>query len=553
MSSDDPWAFNLRTRKTFDSDSESGDEDSSDPSLASDQVKLCDFDLSSREETVQYKPNPFSIAKINARINASRADKHTVFSKAPNSKALSASKSGYIKGTIIDAFRNQANQTKSVIYSYPSKHDIGRSNANLSSVTPSSNETAATLENVACSAGGRDGFNAPHIPSNISISIPLRARDPHISSSPVRPTRPLDDAALISAFDRCPASSPTLPSSQLEIHIRPVFPAAIAKPQALLHTSVSSASNAQSFATPLKRNFLARNSANCSPQPRLSATVQSETVQTPSDRSRKMLNGHPIAQSTMQRSPLSSPSRPMRLSPRNSIPRFSQLTSQHSQANSKNPYSSLQPDEDEEWSTLALAKKKVKLSDSHNSGVRTSSKFTLGGLGLSSRKATQTGMSADSPRRVVTFLPPPLQVKSNALPREREGMSSNSKDLSPAEPTPDDYNPSNYLPDVETHHRNTLHNGLRDQSALNLGNSRTLAESSVYPRTTFLHFPSSQASTMPDNTYLTKSSYIEKHDTYCPLSPPTSDPPHHGDASISLDMNGISHRYADTRGLQQKV
>lgn len=70
---DDVWAFDFRTPLCHIND-DSDDSDDPDESKVSNEAKLRqDLDLSTREETVAYKPNPFSIAKANAayRSNAS--------------------------------------------------------------------------------------------------------------------------------------------------------------------------------------------------------------------------------------------------------------------------------------------------------------------------------------------------------------------------------------------------------------------------------------------------------------------------------------------------
>lgn len=65
------WAFNLRAYLYDSSDSE---DDVAPPQSHKGhmQATLNDFDLSSREETVVYKPNPFSIAKVNATYRSAR-------------------------------------------------------------------------------------------------------------------------------------------------------------------------------------------------------------------------------------------------------------------------------------------------------------------------------------------------------------------------------------------------------------------------------------------------------------------------------------------------
>jgi hypothetical protein len=74
----DIWSYNLRAAKTnqdSDSDSDSNDNAATTNSaFESEEARfLKDLDLSSREETVIYKPNPFSIAKINAASRPTRA------------------------------------------------------------------------------------------------------------------------------------------------------------------------------------------------------------------------------------------------------------------------------------------------------------------------------------------------------------------------------------------------------------------------------------------------------------------------------------------------
>ncbi|KAG2139231.1 hypothetical protein DEU56DRAFT_755552 [Suillus clintonianus] len=103
------WSFNHRTRVhyTFDSsDSESEAETRCNTNLPSDDTRLIqELDISSRNETVEYKPNPWSIARINA---ASRPP-----NKAPPSQAISEntrqkSQPRAPQGRIVDAFKVQA-------------------------------------------------------------------------------------------------------------------------------------------------------------------------------------------------------------------------------------------------------------------------------------------------------------------------------------------------------------------------------------------------------------------------------------------------------------
>ncbi|KAG1845381.1 hypothetical protein C8R48DRAFT_779897 [Suillus tomentosus] len=106
----DPWSFNHRTRAhyAFDSgsDSESEAEINSQVNIPSDDTRLIqELDISLRHETVEYKPNPWSIARINA---VSRLP-----NKEPSKQAISEdirqkSQPRAPRGRIVDAFKVQA-------------------------------------------------------------------------------------------------------------------------------------------------------------------------------------------------------------------------------------------------------------------------------------------------------------------------------------------------------------------------------------------------------------------------------------------------------------
>ncbi|KAG2359593.1 hypothetical protein BDR07DRAFT_1462439 [Suillus spraguei] len=106
-----PWSFNHRTRahafdSESDSESESEAEINSKVNIPSDDTRLIqELDISSRHETVKYKPNPWSIARINA---ASRPP-----NKEPPGEAISEdiqrkSQPQAPRGRIVDAFKVQA-------------------------------------------------------------------------------------------------------------------------------------------------------------------------------------------------------------------------------------------------------------------------------------------------------------------------------------------------------------------------------------------------------------------------------------------------------------
>jgi hypothetical protein len=116
MSSSD-WSFNLRTLHPDDSD----DSDSEpQPTAVSDETQLLkDLDLSSRQESVDYKPNPWNIAKINAASRPNRpsivqADEPTLVTAPANANVVTTKKKlKSPKGRIVDSFKKQANRPSS--------------------------------------------------------------------------------------------------------------------------------------------------------------------------------------------------------------------------------------------------------------------------------------------------------------------------------------------------------------------------------------------------------------------------------------------------------
>ncbi|KAJ7361542.1 hypothetical protein DFH08DRAFT_1074514 [Mycena albidolilacea] len=123
----DPWSFNLRSTKTnHDSDSESdSNDDSNYTTTISEETRLLqDLDISHREETVVYKPNPFSLAKINAAARRS----HAPPAPAPTRSTKPAPKKP--TGRIVDSFKKAAEQKKSSNPATKSKAKAQSPNAN---------------------------------------------------------------------------------------------------------------------------------------------------------------------------------------------------------------------------------------------------------------------------------------------------------------------------------------------------------------------------------------------------------------------------------------
>ena len=103
----DEWSFNFRTNPSYDH-SDSDNDENLEPRKADD---LNGIDLSAREETVSYKPNPFSIAKINAAYRANARPSGT--EARSQAKHLGPPKAGLVKQqtTILDGFARQSSKT----------------------------------------------------------------------------------------------------------------------------------------------------------------------------------------------------------------------------------------------------------------------------------------------------------------------------------------------------------------------------------------------------------------------------------------------------------
>jgi len=99
------WSFNLRTGS--DSYAEQAGTDEEPPQDLSDDAKyLLDFDLSSREDTAVYRPNPWSIARVNAAsrppIAASIISRDNLVAKQEKKRP---------RGGIVDALAKQAGKS----------------------------------------------------------------------------------------------------------------------------------------------------------------------------------------------------------------------------------------------------------------------------------------------------------------------------------------------------------------------------------------------------------------------------------------------------------
>ncbi|KAJ3906448.1 hypothetical protein F5879DRAFT_1021560 [Lentinula edodes] len=581
----DAWSFNLRNHNLDFSDSDS-DFDSGDASSniapAFDETKLLnDFDLSTREETVIYKPNPFNIARINA---ASRAQKF--ISSAPKPDLLLTSKSGLAKGTIIDCFRLQAQKSKLVAPSTSNDIDIDKpatplnhhlvksQNDNTPSSLPSSIPNLSDAKN-----NGHNKYPVAHIFPHIAPGshAPRFRQNSGTFSSPIRPAASI--ANLKSHLNRGHASSPVAPSHRLELHAPlPHSSSSYHPPNALAISNDHSCVDSTKFPA-LASIYPLRPQDNIYSEihdPAFTySPLRAHMTTTPPNRPLQVqvpnqtLNSNNLKHRTnfIRHSPILSP-RSSRLPAHKiaSAKKHRDTTSRSARTNLKpNPYDSLPMGEGEEWGTLEPAKKKMKPENEF--GIRTSSKFTLGSLGMDLGKGKKTGMSAESSRRVITFLPPPLDSKSRSLSEDEtrspppkiveDAIDLNYTSVQARNFEHDDHDlcASPEHSNVQHHITMVLLGGRAHKSpvtpARKISNpypSPQVSALSVGDAPRDLEVPSGRRVTAIDKTC---------SDLYRPPSPPTSDPPQQNetfgrDTSIPLDIGSISRRYPGIQRMSRK-
>lgn len=178
---DTDWSFSLRSATRFcdASDSDGDDEknygDTGAPSrLSSSTSLLRQIDLAGREDSAQYKPNPWSIARINA----------TTRTRQPNAPVSSVPKEPVAKkppqGAIADAFMRQAQKSaKSPAQANPPQ---------TSSQTPTSTCVAGAFHNLAAPA------------SSPTTTAHIATFDVNPVSIPLQPTREQRQSTLLPSF-----------------------------------------------------------------------------------------------------------------------------------------------------------------------------------------------------------------------------------------------------------------------------------------------------------------------------------------------------------------
>ena len=226
---DPEWSFSCRKTpynaycgSDSDSDSDSSLEDNNGgPRPSEEALLLSELDLASREETVQYKPNPFSIAKINAafRRHPSKETESNISprklrpSGKPVATQIGRNKDKKIDGkirpntSIIDGLKNQSKKQKATLaskkviplpsfrFTVPLKPSIGISNP---SDSKSLTLLVPSLVKVPTPPHGAGSNNATSCGLQRASDIPIQT---HISTS--------EDATCALSLSSLPDSSPT--------------------------------------------------------------------------------------------------------------------------------------------------------------------------------------------------------------------------------------------------------------------------------------------------------------------------------------------------------
>lgn len=135
------WTYDFRSsHPSFDSDSDSDSHpeaslSSTTEHLTDDAKLLQELDLTSRQDTAQYKPNPWSIAKVNAASRPSKPMKTTTGRKDEKVDAgAGGGKKKELKGTIVDFLRKQTSDKPQVKKTEPKPPSL---------IPPSQNQTSS--------------------------------------------------------------------------------------------------------------------------------------------------------------------------------------------------------------------------------------------------------------------------------------------------------------------------------------------------------------------------------------------------------------------------
>jgi hypothetical protein len=203
-------------------------------------------------------------------------------------------------------------------------------------------------------------------------------------------------------------------------------------------------------------------------------------------------------------------------------------------------YDYFRSDPDDEWSTLP-ARKKVKAVETAKpkiNGIKTTAAFRLPGT---SAKGKMSGMCANSERRVVTFLPPPLKAgKVDVLVEDVGGRSEDKSDVDEAPPR------------APKHSR-----GNPESSPWKGTPKRRRISENPYPSPTSSRLTPGYVNTTvnADPSHIPSSPSPIQPPEYRFPSPPTSDPVpvHDSEIHATVAVDNFSQRYPRTKSLMRQV
>ncbi|KAL1727640.1 hypothetical protein EV714DRAFT_275445 [Schizophyllum commune] len=491
MASD--WGFNFRNGYACDSDSS---DDDAPPKTETDLIR--DFDLGSRDEGgVKYKPNPFSIAKINA---AARGEPTAKQGGGKSGKAQGRGKPQTKKaggGTIEHAFKTQAARPRNKVAQEPAAKQAPRSrpfqdpridrpapppppaqapsSRNIFATTNAATNSLATMDAAAfaptTASTKETAASDAHIPTSLTASADLGgiSLDPDFS------------ATSASAYTDISAA-PTHPAPAIQ---RPVISATLsAAPQSW--SSGTYAGNRHTRSSPAKLDFRNLQAKTSQPQatPTRSAHPAAFANQPQILRMRpvnKLSPSRPASPSPVASHPLGCSSASLGASPppssvsrKRPVNRAANDPIAHSPSRLPSAYATSFGDADEEWITLSAPLRPEKRQKVN--GVPFTAPFSipalLGKAGtpgsqVKARKASaanartgtgiiprggsrapgdshgrdtvrKSGVSPGSRRRVITFLPPPLPSSVASKPVSRPSAPITRRDDSDVLPSVDD-------------------------------------------------------------------------------------------------------------------
>ncbi|EGO03246.1 hypothetical protein SERLA73DRAFT_149631 [Serpula lacrymans var. lacrymans S7.3] len=543
------WSFNHRSYGGFYCDSDDSgesddDKDQSRDALSDDTQLFRDLDLASRQETVEYKPNPWTIAKINASSRPAASSKH-IEHKAPSQQAPLKQP----QGRIVDAFKKQAERPppshmRSVLKPddsvLPQKNNTflpSRPNQvayNRQGQIPHQLEVFETNQGYICPKyHSRSSPIQAHIPAPQQLTVPshINHRAPEqVAYTHRRQDHSLYPQASQPTFERCFDVSPAP---------RTVEPQRM--PQWLASTVQSVLPSDPGLAVPPPFN------------PRLIETANMRITPAVSEVSRVPAKSVSTYESRMQ---LKSPSPPPPSSPppisppRKSVQRnptdFSRMVSAYAFG--------AEEDSDATWTTLPSRKKfRAVTSDSRKNKIIQSGRFRLPipnrnmGKVTSRSNGTKQEMQGNNrtigARRVITYLPPPISP----------GGIVAAEEVAIGKPRPEKQRPTAKLNQVDTQSDAT-------KISVTDANDITSNKSSTdqYSNTTFEELPR-------DHLFPAAASIVVDHDCASTEEPPQTHAPANsmcesatgtlvGDEGpiFAFDVNALVQRYPYTRNLMRE-